>query len=198
MQFMCNRWQKVFFLRWLVLPLIKVISNMRTRKYWTFSPITILNLVRKRYRTLQLEIYLQWPLHINIRQNHTKSFSQARTQYRMRSIYKVEIKRSGNPYFIRILVSATGQPVLEFAEKHLRIAHKEPLITHWQQYMFCYNNCNNIRKAKTEKSNLLESYREKNIWWKFFMQEDRWKPFQSCNAELSKCYRMTALKYRIC
>ena len=32
---------------------------------------------------------------------------------------------------------------------------------------------NNIGKAKTEKSSLLESSREKGIWWKPFMKEDR-------------------------
>ncbi|EEG74823.1 hypothetical protein CLOHYLEM_04784 [[Clostridium] hylemonae DSM 15053] len=31
----------------------------------------------------------------------------------------------------------------------------------------------NMTKAETEKSSLLESSREKNIWWKFFVTERR-------------------------
>ena len=56
---------------------------------------------------------------------------------------------------------------------------------------------NNIRKALTEKSSLaLNIQREQHLVEAVYV-EGRRKPFQSCNGEMSKCYRMPALKDRI-
>ena len=56
---------------------------------------------------------------------------------------------------------------------------------------------NNIRKAMTEKSSLVGNIqREQHLVGAVYV-EGRRKPFQSCNAEVSKRYRMPALRDRI-
>ena len=57
---------------------------------------------------------------------------------------------------------------------------------------------NKIRKAMTEKSSLLGSIQREQHLVEVVYVESRRKPFQSCNAEISKCYRIPALKDRIC
>ena len=58
--------------------------------------------------------------------------------------------------------------------------------------------CNKIRKAMTEKSSLVGSVQREQHLVEVVYVESRRKPFQSCNAEVSKCYRIPALKDRIC
>ena len=56
---------------------------------------------------------------------------------------------------------------------------------------------NNIRKALTEKSSLALSIQREQYLVEAVYAEGRRKPFQSCSAEISKRYRMPALKDRI-
>ena len=56
---------------------------------------------------------------------------------------------------------------------------------------------NNIRKAMTEKSSLAQNIQREQHLVEAVYAEGRRKPFQSCSTELSKCYRMPALKDRI-
>lgn len=57
---------------------------------------------------------------------------------------------------------------------------------------------NKIRKAMTEKSSLVGSIQREQHLVEAVYVESRRKPFQSCNTETSKCYRIPALKDRIC
>ena len=59
------------------------------------------------------------------------------------------------------------------------------------------NPNNNIRKAMTEESSLARNIQREQHLVEAVYAEGRRKPFQSCNAEKSKCYRMPALKDRI-
>ena len=56
---------------------------------------------------------------------------------------------------------------------------------------------NNIRKALTEKSSLVGNIQREQHLVEAVYAEGRRKPFQSCNAQLSKRYRIPALKDRI-
>ena len=56
---------------------------------------------------------------------------------------------------------------------------------------------NNIRKALTEKSSLVGNIQREQHLVEAVYAESRRKPFQSCNAQLSKRYRIPALKDRI-
>ncbi len=57
---------------------------------------------------------------------------------------------------------------------------------------------NNIRKAKTEKSRAIRNLqREEHLVEVLYVEIVR-KPFLSCNTEISMCYRIPALKVRIC
>ena len=56
---------------------------------------------------------------------------------------------------------------------------------------------NKIRKAMTEKSSLVGNIQREQHLVEAVYVESRRKPFLSCNAEISKCYRIPALKDRI-
>ena len=57
---------------------------------------------------------------------------------------------------------------------------------------------NKIRKAMTEKSSLVGNIQREQHLVEAVYVKGRRKPFQSRNAEISKCYRIPALKDRIC